>query len=264
MSAHQAPVNPTERPEVVNLTAEFDHITLQQCWNDVKDDPNFAGMTIEDLADELGLPRPKRHGQTGPRTPEGRAISSQNSRVHGLCSKTVILPGENPEAFNQLVQSFNEEHQPATPTEIALVAEIADQYWRLQRVRRREDELFSLGVAMDDKQLQLCYRYGTKHERAFYKALKTLKELQKQRQSEPRAAASGPPNQQKGSVNRAKIHVNPNPTATTQTRSVFVGQDPVLRADAPSGLGPLPLTHDIRQPLGVPLASIPCARSENK
>ena len=38
---------------------------------------------------------------TGPRTPEGKARSSQNARKHGLFARDTLLPDENPEEFLQ-------------------------------------------------------------------------------------------------------------------------------------------------------------------
>lgn len=36
---------------------------------------------------------------TGPRTPEGKAVVSQNAVTHGLTSYGGLLPGENPKIF---------------------------------------------------------------------------------------------------------------------------------------------------------------------
>jgi hypothetical protein len=50
---------------------------------------------------------PKRNsGHTGPVTPAGRAISSQNSRKHGLCSQVLIQPGETMQEFLFLLKHW--------------------------------------------------------------------------------------------------------------------------------------------------------------
>ncbi len=38
---------------------------------------------------------------TGPRTAEGKAISSQNSTRHGLTARTVVTKGENAQEYDQ-------------------------------------------------------------------------------------------------------------------------------------------------------------------
>jgi hypothetical protein len=116
---------------------------------------------------------------TGPRTAEGRAISSQNSLKHGLYSKQLVVPGENPDELEQLKHDLVAEHQPGTPTEYMLVNEMAEHYWRLQRYRRIETAL--LADASTPVSLTAAHRFMNTAERGFYKALKTLRDLQKER-----------------------------------------------------------------------------------
>ena len=61
-------------------------------------------------------PEPKT-GPTGPRTPEGKAISSATSLKHGLASGRLIIPGEDRDDFEALLNDLVAEHAPATPTE---------------------------------------------------------------------------------------------------------------------------------------------------
>ena len=75
---------------------------------------------------------------TGPSTPEGRAAVSLNSLKYGLYAETLILPGEDPAAFEALLDRFDAEHQPATPTEEAFVSQIAMATWRRARIQRME------------------------------------------------------------------------------------------------------------------------------
>jgi hypothetical protein len=118
--------------------------------------------------------------QTGPRTPEGKAASSLNAMSHGLTSTKVVLPGEDSAQFQTLLQALLEEHQPATPTETLLVHEMAQAHWRLDRVRRRQDQAFEY-PELDAKLLSLLQRYSTTYERSFFKSLETLKKLQRER-----------------------------------------------------------------------------------
>src|SRR5258707_10007126 len=62
---------------------------------------------------------------TGPTTPEGRAAVSLNSLKYGLYAETLILPGEDPAAFEAILARLDPEYQPATPTEQSFVSQIA-------------------------------------------------------------------------------------------------------------------------------------------
>jgi hypothetical protein len=75
---------------------------------------------------------------TGPTTPEGRAAVRLNSLKYGLYAETLILPGEDPAAFEALLDRLDAEHQPATPTEEAFVSQIAMATWRRARIQRME------------------------------------------------------------------------------------------------------------------------------
>ena len=59
----------------------------------------------------------KRSGPTGPRTPEGKAVSSANFLKHGLACGRLIIPGEDRDDFEALLNDLVAEHAPATPTE---------------------------------------------------------------------------------------------------------------------------------------------------
>jgi len=124
--------------------------------------------------------------QTGPRTAAGKAASSMNAMSHGLTSAKVIIAGESLAEFHDLLFSLLDEHQPATPTEAMLVNEMTQARWRLDRVRRRQDQAFE-AETLDQKLLALLLRYAATYERGFFKYLETLKKLQRERlaQSKP-------------------------------------------------------------------------------
>jgi hypothetical protein len=119
---------------------------------------------------------------TGPRTAEGKSASSQNAFKHGLYSKQLILPGEDPAELDVLRADLRREHQPATTTEDILVNELAEHFWRLRRMRKFEARAmsadnFETGLAI----LPIIQRTMASAERGFHKALKTLTDLQRQR-----------------------------------------------------------------------------------
>jgi hypothetical protein len=66
-----------------------------------------------------------------------------NAVRHGLLAQTVVLDGEEPEAFAALLGSFIEHFQPADRVELALVEEMAAANWRQHRCWAIETELMN-------------------------------------------------------------------------------------------------------------------------
>jgi hypothetical protein len=140
----------------------------------------------------------------GPKTPEGKAISSRNALRHGMTAKAVLLTNENPEAYQKLADAYYEKFQPADDVERDLVDEMVVAKWRQRRDWSNETALFDLemdrqtkeldakydkidhacryalafrALADESKAIQLFTRYETSHRRSFYKALATLLQL---------------------------------------------------------------------------------------
>ena len=75
---------------------------------------------------------------TGPRTPEGKARSSQNACKHGLFARDTVLPDENPKEFLDLIATLEQELNAIGGFERRLVRHIADAEWRIRRIVRLE------------------------------------------------------------------------------------------------------------------------------
>ena len=73
---------------------------------------------------------------TGPKTPEGKAIASQNSITHGLTGSQVVISGEDPDAFAQFRTQLLDELLPKGPMETMLADRIIELSWRLKRAGR--------------------------------------------------------------------------------------------------------------------------------
>src|SRR5690348_5720808 len=93
---------------------------------------------------------------TGPRTEEGKARSSMNALTHGLSAADPVLPAEDREAFEKLVQDFTDEYQPQTASETRLTRELASISWRLDRIPALEAAL--LASASDPIHLEKSIR----------------------------------------------------------------------------------------------------------
>ncbi|MCC7156111.1 MAG: SEC-C domain-containing protein [Bryobacterales bacterium] len=99
---------------------------------------------------QLAANRENAQLSTGPRTEAGRARSSANALVHGFSSQTVILMGEDPDEYEDLLTDL----LLSFPTggHFALdraVREMANAEWRLRRVRRHME------LALNTKMAQL-------------------------------------------------------------------------------------------------------------
>src|SRR5260370_33858965 len=71
----------------------------------------------------------------GPKTPEGKAVSSMNALRHGLTASRPLLPGESQESFEELLKEYMEEYDPDGPAERDVVHRMVVSTWREQRAR---------------------------------------------------------------------------------------------------------------------------------
>jgi hypothetical protein len=167
---------------------------------------------------------------TGPRTPDGKEIASRNSLKHGLTSQQVVLPWEHPEEFAAVELSLSVEYKPATEQETRQLQQVAQNFWRLQRCRRMESQMFinsmyapAPGLQLDEVDENECLnnifnangkdfdrlrRYESTIERSYYKSIKVLEDMQKTRRAQEEKALAA---QSNGSVSEKSR------TATTQT-----------------------------------------------
>jgi hypothetical protein len=81
---------------------------------------------------------------TGPKTPEGKAAVRFNALRHGLLARDVVLPGEDADAFEDLLNQVRAELSPVGPIEELLVNRVVNTMWRLERSARAETALFDL------------------------------------------------------------------------------------------------------------------------
>jgi hypothetical protein len=136
---------------------------------------------------------------TGPRTPEGKAVSSKNALRHGLLSVEVLLPDEPAEDLEAFRGRLHEALQPEGELEELLFDRIASTAWRLRRVLAVEAGLFTrhedreravrpVGLAAsfryvshyEDREglFSRLSRYEAALERSLYRALHELQRLQ--------------------------------------------------------------------------------------
>src|SRR5437016_5636862 len=79
---------------------------------------------------------------TGPKTAQGKAISSANAIKWGLFSQRVLLSDENQKELDLLVNKLHEELHPVGEVEGLWVDLITTNIWRLARVMKIETGIF--------------------------------------------------------------------------------------------------------------------------
>jgi hypothetical protein len=166
------------------------------------------------MATQAQIDAARRNGakSQGPKTSEGKAVSSMNALRHGMTAKAILLTNENPEAYAKLAEAYYEKFDPADDVERDLVDEMVIAKWRQRRDWSNEAALFDLemdhqtkkideqyqkidhacryalafrALADESKSIQLLTRYETSHRRSYYQALSTLLKLRTARQPNP-------------------------------------------------------------------------------
>ena len=76
--------------------------------------------------------------RTGPRTPEGKAISKQNATTHGIFSRVAVLKEESQKDYEMLLDGLRQSCQPVGTLEAVLVEKMATILWRHRRLMLAE------------------------------------------------------------------------------------------------------------------------------
>jgi hypothetical protein len=135
---------------------------------------------------------------TGPRTPEGKLITSRNGISHGLTSAgDPVLPHEDRNAFNALLKSYKSDFHPATEHENFLVTEMVGARWRLERAGRIEcvmlEDIIDSDASTTTPQIQMAKammqkggdpfarmdRHRTNLERTYHRCARELRASKK-------------------------------------------------------------------------------------
>jgi hypothetical protein len=156
---------------------------------------------------------------TGPKTTEGKIAVSMNALRHGLRARTVVLPGENREEFNQLCDDLEVEWHPQSRTEQFYVEQMAVSQWKLIRMEVGEINIFK-DPAGPEKQIPLLDRLWQAEcrlERSYARAQRELERLQNSRRTpDPEPDQPAPANVGKAvsSTESAPPHATPSTAAS--------------------------------------------------
>ncbi len=153
-----------------------------------------------------------RRNAAGPHkmTDAGKQAVRGNAIRHGLAARVhVVLPGEDQNFYNEILESLRAEYAPSTTQEELLVHQIVENYWRLIRARNMEsgsllqvesdfasqynvesgsaDDLtrgaiLGLALSKNGKMFDKLSRYETTAERSYYRAIRELQRIQQSRE----------------------------------------------------------------------------------
>src|SRR5689334_18323683 len=147
-----------------------------------KDDPKMSTQA------QIAANQANSQLSTGPKSEAGKAAAARNNFRHGLTTSSEfwVLPCESQTDYLKLLAQFQQEHQPETPSEEALVQAMAEHHWLRHRAMRLEEACFDFttGQIIDERKLALYLRYQTTHERAFHKALNDLLKLRAEKRKQ--------------------------------------------------------------------------------
>ena len=87
---------------------------------------------------QIAANRRNAQRSTGPTSPDGRVVSSQNARRHGVLSGNVTAAGEDISVYNRLLDGLMSEFSPQTQMEALLVKRLALLFWRDRRLVESE------------------------------------------------------------------------------------------------------------------------------
>ena len=132
--------------------------------------------------------RENSKSSTGPRTPEGKAASSQNAKTNGFNAADPVLPNEDRNEFNALLERYKSEIAPKTAHEEFLVGQMTGARWKLDRLERMEVTMFAAledpTAAFTNKETAASFarldRYRASLERTYHRCAKELRATKKE------------------------------------------------------------------------------------
>jgi hypothetical protein len=114
----------------------------------------YAANRLTQIEREAGSHAPSTHAASEPQDAEtaannpgrkGRARSSMNALRHGLTARVVVLPSEDMDAYKAFSKEIVDSLDAQTPVERQFAQTVADNQWRINRIRSIEDGMLGMG-----------------------------------------------------------------------------------------------------------------------
>jgi hypothetical protein len=149
-------------------------------------------------AAQITANRANAQKSTGPRTAEGKTASSMNALKHGIDAVSTVIPGEDPEAYQRLVDEYYRDLRPAAALERFQVDTLIRSDWQRRRLKRIEANLYRTlleegttpeeiapAILRDSPTGKLLFKVIgqiASLERAYARAMSELRRLNRERQ----------------------------------------------------------------------------------
>jgi len=114
------------------------------------------------------------------------AASTPDPRNYGIDAASIVIPGEDPAAFEALTRDYFNDLRPEGPLQRFLVETMILAEWNKRRFARIEARLMRSALAgsdyetvMEDRTLQRLHRRLQSFDRTYFQALKELRRAQR-------------------------------------------------------------------------------------
>ena len=131
----------------------------------------------------IGSPTKIQKKRTGPHTAAGKARSCKNATKHGLTSRSLIQPGEDPQEYDQFIADVIKSLHPVGATEEELARQFATANWKLRRIERWEVAQAHGQAASEQKQIYQAHLAALSEQ--VQKERSDLRQLQEDPASDP-------------------------------------------------------------------------------
>ncbi len=85
-------------------------------------------------------------------------VSARSGITHGLCSRDVVLPNEDPAVWDALRQSFHDYWLPANQIEVLVVDDLAATQWKLLRAESIETATLGLEMVILEPEVEKSFK----------------------------------------------------------------------------------------------------------
>jgi hypothetical protein len=142
---------------------------------------------------------------TGPRTLEGKGMSRFNALNHGLDAASIVIPGEDPDAYNRLAADYRYEFQPDSALEEFHLNTLIRCDWQKRRFQRTEAKVYrallaegttpedlDIAILRDSPTAKLLHKVLAQIatlERSFFRALNDLRRIRRDSKQADQACA---------------------------------------------------------------------------
>lgn len=138
---------------------------------------------------KLASNRANAQHSTGPKTPEGKEKSKQNSRKHGFFARQPLPPGKEGDnlwqAYRELAAGIWEYYEPVGYMEGLLTEKVITESIRLSRLLEFESQYLGQRQAFHMNGVDRILRFQSSINRQLFQAIKELERVQDKRKENP-------------------------------------------------------------------------------